>query len=118
MENLLRPLDICTKISPTTETISILMKILFEQLLSILAIGMQQVEKGLLLVQYNTVEVGSKVFGIKGVEVVRQRLDRLNQEEAKTTAVHTLEVVYCLLKNMKVVMNGALTRIHFLRALY
>ena len=93
------------------------MRILFE-LLSILALGTQQVEKGLLLAQYNSVEVGSKVFGIKGVEVVRQRLDRLNQEEARTAAVHTLEVVYGLLRNMKVVMDGALTRIHFLSALY
>jgi len=106
MENVLRPLDICTKIPPTTATITILMKILTE-LLSILALGTQQVEQGLLLTQYDTAELGSKLFGIKGVEVVRQRLDRLNQEEARTTAVQTLEVVYGLLKNMKVVMNGA-----------
>ncbi len=82
------------------------MKILIE-LLSILALGTQQVEQGLLLAQYDTIESGSKLFGIKGVEIVRQRLDRLNQEEARTTVVQTLEVVYALLKNMKVVMNGA-----------
>jgi hypothetical protein len=67
------------------------MKILIE-LLSILALGTQQVEQGLLLARFDTVELGSKAFGIKGVEVVRQRLDRLNQEEARATAVETLEV--------------------------
>ena len=35
-----------------------------------------------------------------------QRLDRLTQEEARTTAAQTLEVVYGLMKNMKVVMDG------------
>ena len=106
MENLLRPLDICTKIPPTTATTTILTRLLIE-LLSILTLGTQQVEQGSLLAQYDTVELGSKPFGINGVELVRQRLDRLNQEEVTTTAVQTLEVVYGLLKNMKVVMNGA-----------
>jgi len=41
------------------------------------------------------------------VEAVLQRLDRLTQEEAKTTATQTLEVVYGLVKNIKVVMDGA-----------
>jgi hypothetical protein len=40
------------------------------------------------------------------VEAVLQRLDRLTQEEAKTTATQTLEVVYGLVKNIKVVMDG------------
>jgi hypothetical protein len=34
-------------------------------------------------------------------------LDRLTQEEARTTATQTLEVVYGLVKNIKVVMDGA-----------
>jgi len=41
------------------------------------------------------------------VEVVLQRLDRLTHEEAQTTATQTLEVVYGLVKNIKVVMDGA-----------
>jgi hypothetical protein len=41
------------------------------------------------------------------VEAVLQRLDRLTQEEAKTTAIQTLEVVYGLVKNIEVVMDGA-----------
>jgi hypothetical protein len=43
------------------------------------------------------------------VEAVLQRLDRLTQEEARTTATQTLEVVYGLVKNIKVVMDGALS---------
>ena len=41
------------------------------------------------------------------MEAVLQRLDRLTQEEAKTTATQTLELVYGLVKNIKVVMDGA-----------
>ncbi|KAH8983401.1 hypothetical protein EDB86DRAFT_250973 [Lactarius hatsudake] len=114
MEYLLRPLDICTETPPTTATITILMKILVE-LLSILAIGVQQLEQGLLLVQYDTIDLGSKLFGIKGVEVVRQRLGRLNQEEARATVVQILEVVYGLSKNMNAVMNGGESSISELR---
>jgi hypothetical protein len=41
------------------------------------------------------------------VEAVLQRLDRLTREEAQTTATQTLELVYDLVKNIKVVMDGA-----------
>ena len=41
------------------------------------------------------------------MEAILQRLDRLTQEEAKTTAAQTLEVLYGLVKNIKVVMDGA-----------
>ena len=41
------------------------------------------------------------------MEAVLQRLDRLTQEEAKTTATQTLELVHGLVKNIKSVMNGA-----------
>jgi hypothetical protein len=49
------------------------------------------------------------------MEAVLQRLDRLTQEEARTTATQTLEVVYGLVKNIKVVMDGA-RRLLFLYA--
>ena len=41
------------------------------------------------------------------MEAVLQRLDRLTQEEAQTTATQTLDVVYGLVKSIKVVMDGA-----------
>jgi hypothetical protein len=41
------------------------------------------------------------------MEAVLQRLDRLTQEEAKTTATQTLELVYGLVENIKAVMDGA-----------
>jgi hypothetical protein len=41
------------------------------------------------------------------VEAVLQRLDRLTREEAQTTATQTLELVYGLVKNIRVVMDGA-----------
>lgn len=50
---------------------------------------------------------GLKLLGENETEAVLQRLDRLNNQEAKTVAAQTMEVVYELMKNMKVVMNGA-----------
>ena len=47
-----------------------------------------------------------KLLGENEVEAVLQRLDRLTQDEARTTAVQTLEVVYGLVHNMKVVIDG------------
>ena len=41
------------------------------------------------------------------MEAVLERLDRLTREEAQTTATQTLELVYGLVKNIKVVMDGA-----------
>lgn len=48
-----------------------------------------------------------KLLGENEVEAVLQRLDRLTQDEARTAAAQTLEVVYGLIQNMKVVMDGA-----------
>jgi len=47
-----------------------------------------------------------KFLGEKDVEAILQRLDRLTQDEARTTAVQTAEVVYGLVQNMSVVMDG------------
>jgi len=47
-----------------------------------------------------------KVFREKDVEVVLRRLDRLTQDEARTTAAQSLEVVYGLVQNMSVVMDS------------
>ena len=56
--------------------------------------------------QRNTEKFVKKLFGESGIEAVLRRLDRLTQEEARTTAVQTLEVVYGLVQNMKVVIDG------------
>jgi hypothetical protein len=63
------------------------------------------------ITQRNAVKLVKKLFGgengaANDVEVVLQRLDRLTQEEARITAAQTLEVVYGLIRNMRVVMNG------------
>jgi hypothetical protein len=50
-----------------------------------------------------------KLFGEKDVEAVLQRLDRLTRDEARMTAVQTLEVVYGLVQNMKEIMDGEQT---------
>ena len=40
------------------------------------------------------------------IEAVLQRLDRLTLDEAQTTAEQTLKVVYRLMQNMRVVIDG------------
>jgi hypothetical protein len=52
-------------------------------------------------------KLGKKILGENDVEAVLQRLDRLTREEAQTTATQALELVYGLVKNIKVVMDGA-----------
>jgi len=49
---------------------------------------------------------GMKLFGEKDVEAVLQRLDRLTQDEARTAAAQTLEVVYGLVGVMKAVLGS------------
>ncbi len=56
--------------------------------------------------QYNIEKLVKRLLGEKDVEAVLQRLDRLTQDEARVTAAQTLEVVYGLFQNMRVVMNG------------
>ena len=47
-----------------------------------------------------------KLLGESEIEAVLQRLDRLTQEEARTTVAQTLSVVRGLLHNTRVVMEG------------
>jgi len=58
------------------------------------------------LTERNAVKVIKKVFGEKDVDAVLQRLDRLTEDEARTTATQTLEVVYSLVQSMTAIMNG------------
>jgi hypothetical protein len=52
------------------------------------------------------VKLVKKLLGENEVEAVLQRLERLTLEEARTTAAQTLDVVYGLVQNMRVVMDG------------
>ena len=52
-------------------------------------------------------KLGKKLLGENDVEAVLERLDRLTREEAQTTATQTLELVYGLVKNIKIVLDGA-----------
>ena len=53
-----------------------------------------------------------KLLGENEVEGALQRLDRLTDDEARATAAQTLEVVYRLVQNMRLVMNGELIPLH------
>ena len=59
------------------------------------------------MVYLTTEKYARKLLGEKDIESVLQRLDRLSLEESKMTAAQTLDVVYGLVKNMEVVMEGA-----------
>ena len=50
---------------------------------------------------------GKKLLRENDVEAVLERLDRLTREEAQTTATQTLKLVYGLVKNIKIVLDGA-----------
>lgn len=87
------------------------------ELLSTLALATKELKQGRsseflslncfpILTQRNTVKLVSKLFGGKDVDTVLQRLDRLTQDEARTTVAQTLEVVHRLVWNMSVVMDG------------
>jgi hypothetical protein len=53
-----------------------------------------------------TVKSVRKVFRENNIEAVLQRLERVTQDEARITAVQILEVLYNLVRNLTVVMNG------------
>ena len=61
------------------------------------------------LTQRIAVKLIKKLWGGKEIEAVLERLDRLTQDEARTAAAQTLEVVYGLVQNMRVVMDGEAT---------
>ena len=94
----------------------VVVKILVE-LLSTLALATKQIKQGkpsesasvtycICLTQCNAEKLLKKLLGENDVEAILQRLDRLTQDEARITAAQTLEVVYGLIHNMKVVMDG------------
>jgi hypothetical protein len=50
-----------------------------------------------------------KLLGEKDVENVLHRLDRLTLDEGRNTAAQTLEVVYGLVANMRLILDGEAT---------
>ena len=58
-----------------------------------------------------------KLLGEKDVEAILQRLDRLTLDEARTTAAQSLEAIYGLIQNMRMLMDGkqVLLRLLFTR---
>jgi hypothetical protein len=58
------------------------------------------------MAQHGVEKFAKKLLGESEIEAVLQRLDRLTQEEGRMTVVQTLEVVYGLVNNVKIVMNG------------
>jgi hypothetical protein len=116
IEHFLNRLDIYTKIPPTAAMTEIVVKILVE-LLSTLALATKQIKQGKpsesvfgevlhYLTRRDAEKFVKKLLGEKDVEAILQRLDRLTQDEARITAAQTLEVVYGLIQNMRVVMDG------------
>ena len=58
------------------------------------------------MAQRNAEKFVKKLFGENDVNAVLQRLDRLTLDEARTMAAQTLDVVYGLFQNMRVVIDG------------
>jgi hypothetical protein len=114
--NFLKRLEIYTAIPVTPLMTDIIVKIMVE-LLSVLALATKQVQQGRLskwmlgstvvIAQRGTEKFAKKLLGESEIEAVLQKLDRLTQEEARMMAAQTLEVVHCLVNNVKVVMDGA-----------
>ena len=115
--NFLSRLDIYTKIPPTAAMTDVVVKIIVE-LISTLALATKQVKQGrpsecqCVLVDASLYsrrrrETSKEAFGRERGRGRTSALDRLTQDEARMTAAPTLEVVYGLVQNMKVVMDGA-----------
>ena len=94
------------------------MKIMVE-LLSVLTLATKQMKQGrfsewICRIDMRRLNVfaekfAKKLLGETEIEGVLRRLDRLTQEEGRMTMAQTLEVVYGLVNNVKVVINGTQT---------
>jgi hypothetical protein len=54
----------------------------------------------------NAVKLVKMALGVVEVEAVLQRLDRLTLDEARSTAAQILDVIYGLVQNMRMVLDG------------
>ena len=113
--NFLNRLRVYTEIPATSIMTDIIVKILVE-VLAVLALATRQIKQGRfsellvtcisLIAEHVTEKFAKKLLGESEIEAVLQRLDRLTQDEARMTVAQTLEVVYSLISNVKVIMDG------------
>lgn len=91
------------------------MKILFELIL-VLALSTRQAKHGRLresvfvdvVVAHSTPEnIKEKWLKEEDIGRVRRRLGRLTQDETQMTVTYNMEVVYGLISNIRVLMDGA-----------
>ena len=111
MDHLIKPLDIYAQIPHTPTMDKIVFKIMME-ILSALAQATKGLQQGghwqseshyhgcLSLDHYGAGKVVKKDLGEKDSEAILRRLDRLSQDEARTTASDILKVIYGLFQDM------------------
>jgi len=92
-------------------------KIMLE-LFSTLALATRELKQGrpsesvlvhLFPTQRHAVKSVKKCFGDTVIEAILQRLDRLTQDEARMTVPETLAVIYGLVQNMRMLIDGERT---------
>jgi len=115
IEHFVKRLDIYTQIPPTPAMDEIVVKILVE-LIFTLALVMEELKQRrssesifanvFTSSQRREVKFVKNFFKEKDIEAVMERLERLTQYEARTTAAHTLAVVHRLVQNMRGFMDG------------
>jgi hypothetical protein len=113
--NFLKRLDVYIDIPPTEMMTDIIVKIMVE-LLSVLALATKQIKRGRFSMcsikshfQRSQLVAGAfvkKLLGDGEIGAVLRRLDRLTQDEVRTTGAQTLNVVHGLVSNMIVVMES------------
>jgi len=111
----LRRLNVYTEMPFNDGLMVILVKIMVG-VLSVLALATKQIKlgrfsKGIPSPNLPKAQSPSEIFakrllGESEIEDVLWRLDSLTQEEAQMTVVQTLEIVYSLVNNVKLVMEG------------
>lgn len=117
VEGFLRRLMIYTKFErPPFAMAEVVIKIMAE-LISVLALATKQINQGLFSESvlgnchpktYSVAEkYGRKLLGDNEIKAVLQRLDRLTMEESREAVTQTFDVVYGLVKNIEVIMEGA-----------
>jgi len=114
IEHFLNRLDIYTQIPPTPTIDEMVDKILVE-LISTLALVTKRLKQrrssesiltDVRLYSHHAVKFVKTFFKEKDIGAVLDRLDRLTQDEARTTAAHMLAIVHGLVQNMKEFMDG------------
>jgi len=115
IEHFLMRLDIYTNIPHTPALDEMVVKIIVE-LLSTLALVTKELKQGrtskstpieeLPPYAIHAENFAKKLFGEKDIEAVLQRLDRLTQDEAHTTAAEIFNVIHGLIQNVNGVMDG------------